>query len=198
MLNYNSIAPIYDLLKNCVFGKPIFKIQKAQLSEIQQEDLVLVIGGGTGYLLEHLHANVDYVDSSYRMIRSAQRRDTRSSVTFHCCRLEELKPIVKYDYIISDFFLDLFSDEDLAKVIDLIKSMLRITGRLIVKDFGVPKTCYQSWLSYSMHTFFRLTTQLKRKRFADLESVLLRNGFKLKDQVFVRKGFINSWVFSLR
>ena len=82
--DFNFIAPFYDVLARIVFGNAILKAQTTHLSEINENDQVLILGGGTGKLLEHIPFcdRVDYVEKSEKMIRIAKRRLVNRSVNF--------------------------------------------------------------------------------------------------------------------
>ncbi len=77
--NYNKIAKYYDLISRLVYGKAIIKAQVSLLKFIPANSSVLIIGGGTGWVLEELAKihqeglTIIYVENSSKMIALAQK-----------------------------------------------------------------------------------------------------------------------------
>src|SRR6187402_1340927 len=73
MNGFDRLAPVYDKLAGLVFGKAIVDAQLVFLDRVRAGDRILILGGGTGWLLEKLLrkqpvCEVWYVESSSRMI----------------------------------------------------------------------------------------------------------------------------------
>ena len=91
MNNFDSVARIYDGLSNLIFGKAIRRAQTAYLSDIRPGANVLVLGGGTGWLLSELSkvnptCKVWYIDASAKMIelsKEATRNAAHETVFIH-------------------------------------------------------------------------------------------------------------------
>jgi ubiquinone/menaquinone biosynthesis C-methylase UbiE len=52
--NYDRIARIYDKLSRMVFGKSIVRAQQSILPFITTPARMLIVGGGTGWILEEI------------------------------------------------------------------------------------------------------------------------------------------------
>ena len=50
---FDLVAPFYDALSRLVFGDQIVKSQTHFLHQVQKDDQVLILGGGTGQIFEH-------------------------------------------------------------------------------------------------------------------------------------------------
>jgi len=197
--DYNIIAPIYDFLKTLVFGRNILKSQTIHLGGIPSNHRILILGGGTGQVLEYLGAQtVDYVESSSRMIHRAEKRKYLVKAKFLCQQFEDFQSSEKYDVVISNYFLDLFSDLELAAVIEKIKNMIADDGALLVADFKRTDYWYHHFLEWSMHLFFRQVTGLKRRRLANIEKSLRDQGFTVHQRQLYFGGFIFSSVMVVR
>ena len=68
--NFNTIAPVYDFLAKMVFGRSLERAQAAFLSDLETKvkAKVLIVGGGTGKVLEllpeGLDLQIDYVEKA--------------------------------------------------------------------------------------------------------------------------------------
>src|SRR5690606_22865871 len=84
--NFDSIAPIYDGLSRLVFGNALQRAQTEHISLIPPNSNVLLIGGGSGWLLEQLLtysplAEVTYLEVSPKMLQLAQLRMSKQDST---------------------------------------------------------------------------------------------------------------------
>ena len=52
--NYNSIAKYYDTLSRVIYQRAIIKAQVFLIQFIKDNDRILLVGGGTGWILEEL------------------------------------------------------------------------------------------------------------------------------------------------
>ncbi|MFY0626539.1 MAG: class I SAM-dependent methyltransferase [Reichenbachiella sp.] len=182
MNNFNGVAPIYDFLARFVFGNTILKSQVYYLDEIKDGDSVLIIGGGTGRLLEYVRAKnvaIDYIEPSDKMVERAKKRNFRPSINFYKERFEDFKDSRDYDIIICPFFLDLFSEATLNETLSKIKGLLSKKGKVIVTDFSSHlDSWYSKILLRLMHLFFRWTASLESKMLFDIHKWVLTFGFE--------------------
>ncbi len=78
-MSFDWIAPYYDWLTRLVFGRSIRRAQRHFLGQIPPGARVLVVGGGTGWLLVDLLkrpavTHVTYLEASAVMLRLAQQK----------------------------------------------------------------------------------------------------------------------------
>ena len=57
--NYDNSAAFYDQLSQMVFGKALIRAQLYLLQQVPPNSTVLIVGGGTGWILEEL-SNIHY------------------------------------------------------------------------------------------------------------------------------------------
>lgn len=191
---FDPVAGIYDSLARLVFGSTILASQVEFLNEIKATDRVLILGGGTGKLLEHLLEceSIDFVEKSSKMIAKANDRKSIQPINFIECDFLAFESNQAYDVIICPFFLDCFDATHLNNVLDKIKMHLINDGRLLVTDFGINTP---HLLSKVMHLFFRATVNLESRKLLDIHSVILNHNFKLLNEKFYWKKVIFSRLY---
>src|SRR5687768_3937740 len=120
---FDILAPFYDLLARCFFGKSIRNSQLATLAFIPEDAVIVIIGGGTGWFLKELMATIKarkvvYIDSSEKMIALSKQKMASSplkieGIDFRLGTPFCIQPDEHFDVIITHFFLDLFTDAQL-------------------------------------------------------------------------------------
>ncbi|MES1218101.1 MAG: methyltransferase domain-containing protein, partial [Bacteroidota bacterium] len=86
--NYDKIAKYYDQLSRVVFGRTLIQAQKALLKFITPGTNILIIGGGTGIILEEISKiyssdlTITYVEISRNMIEIAEKRNWKQNEVY--------------------------------------------------------------------------------------------------------------------
>lgn len=196
--DFNAIAPYYDLLASIVFGRQLEKAQTTFLDQIKPESYVLIVGGGTGKVIEWLPNNhnlhIDYVELSEKMLLKAKKRDTKGNeFEFICSDAMEVQG--NYDLIIANFFLDCFSEKGIVGVLDHLKKVLKPEGKLLVTDFYPTESSSQKLLIRLMHIFFRTFSKLQASRLMNIHEEIKKSAFETKEIQFFREGTIFSAVY---
>lgn len=171
--NFDSIAFIYDWLGFLVFGKSLQSAQATFFDHIPNSAEVLILGGGTGHILNQLEMlnkslNVYYVEASQKMISKAERRGPfkNLSIYYENVRHDQIEDR-NYDVVITAFFLDVFESQKLPNEIQRIWNWVDRDGIWLFTDFVKTKVAWQKWLIQFMHFFFKLTTNLEGKELQD-------------------------------
>ncbi len=169
--NFNSIAFFYDPLSRLVYGKSIRNAQIHLLSFIPPEANVLIIGGGTGWIIDEvtkIHSSglrITYVDNSSKMIeRSRKRKTGRNQFTFVEATIEELLLEPKqYDAVLTPFVFDVFSQSTAKEVFFKLEQSLKSGGLWLYCDFQLTSTSkyWQKALIKLMYRFFRTTCKIE-------------------------------------
>jgi tRNA (cmo5U34)-methyltransferase len=198
--NFDLIAPLYDRLASIVFGNRIVRSQLCFLHTLSHAESVLVLGGGTGRFLPSLmrinrRCQIWYIDSSAEMIRRARQKVILPSrVHFIQGTEEDIPGEIKFDGVITFFFLDLFADEYLAALVEKISKSLRTDGLWLAADFvNKPRVWAQVMLKL-MYFFFRWTCGIKARVLPDWQLQFSHFGEVLHRKFFYA-GFIESCVF---
>jgi len=202
---FDRIAPVYDLLVGIVFGKSIRNAQLYFLSDIPKRSNVLILGGGTGWLLEELlkvnpDCNVWYVEASRKMLERTQKKiATRPTTCVHYIHGTEafLPQDISFDAVITNFYFDLFSSVSLHKVLNhIVKSMLP-HAVLLISDFTNTNVWRHRILLMIMYRFFRLVSGIESTHLPDWQNQLKHVGLgEVKSKLFYG-GFIKSSVYSM-
>lgn len=193
MADFNHVARFYDFLKRLVFANQIEKAAHYFLHHIPSNANILIVGGGTGKLLESFKSShqVKYIELSSVMIRKAKQVKTQSSVEFIRADILDWSSTEKFDYIITPFILDCFDEIQLIQIFTKLRSFLRKNGKWIHTDF-YPKNIFQKLLIRVMYVFFNLTTNLETRKLADFDLIFKNSGFKCK----IKATFFHSMVES--
>lgn len=197
MLNFNTVSPVYDLLARMVFGKTLEKAKISQLGSISDGQTILFIGGGTGATLNYLNGHfnklkVDYVEMSSGMIKKAKMRSTGNlSIDFHNLPIEDFEGH-DYDIVLTEFFFDLFSTEEIDKLVLHISNKLGPDGLWIDTDFRNTSNILHKTLMAATYMFFRMMVNLKVKRLVDHTDLLGKNKLTVKSEKIFRDGLVTS------
>lgn len=193
--NFDTVAPFYDQLVQLVFGKQMKKSQVQFLDSIPPGSTLLILGGGTGWILDEIFAHtrdcqIYYVERSQAMLERAKARGKGHNVTFVHGGWEHL-PAVAFDVVITHYILDIFSDETLQHVCDAVSAKLKEDGTWLVSDF----VCSRIWhhgMIWVMYRFFRVMCGIDATKLPDWQGCLARTGFVPREYEFFYGGFMKS------
>lgn len=175
--NFDRIAFLYDRLAKLIFSSSIKNAQLVHLDVIPDKGKVLIIGGGTGWILNEifkkkLDVHITYIELSQKMLHSSKRSVSKSKVSqvhFIHGDEESLKLLKsQFDVIITNFFLDVFQEKRLLKVMYDLKLLLNQDGFWINTDFVKHyDSGYNFWkrgLIKIMYIFFRILCNVEGSR----------------------------------
>ncbi|MEQ6121568.1 class I SAM-dependent methyltransferase [Reichenbachiella sp. MALMAid0571] len=206
--DFDLVAPYYDRLAQFVFGDTIHKAQIEFLHLLDSASKILILGGGTGWILQELierkkGAEIFYVEKSSKMIELARSQfDSKSRLNIHFIHspFEDWKSEMDFDVVICNFFLDVFTQEKLnGCILPRLKSLLSPEGRLIVTDFQNKQNLFwQRLLLWVMHVFFGKVSRLESSKLTDLSTSLNPAGFVLEKEKLFYKQMIFSQIYCSR
>lgn len=200
--NFNRIAGWYDRLASVFSGGRIKKSQLHFLPILHDRKNILVLGGGTGWIIQSILSyapgcRVVYIDASAAMIRRARKMcgaDRR--VTFIIGTENDIPQSEVFDAVITNFYLDLFAQRDLERMVTVVDGYLDKSAIWIATDFISARTWHQVLLKV-LYQFFRITTGLQTQTLPAWESELSRR-YQEKQRSKFFSGFIQSSVFYCR
>jgi len=203
MKNFDFVAPFYDMLSSLVFGKAMHSAQTRFLRDIVPGANVLILGGGTGWLLAELLAinptcKVWYIEASSKMIKLSKKKveKTTSKVIFIHGTENSLPEGIVFDAVITHFFFDLFSTQECKQIISTIRPTVHANTIWLITDF-VKTTWWHGAMLEVMYRFFSVVSGIKANSLSEWESVMEQVGFiEVKSQRTYGK-FIKSTLFSL-
>ena len=199
---FDSIAAVYDLLARMVFGKSIVQAQTAFLDQVESRDKVLILGGGTGWLLKELlivqpDCEVWYIESSSKMLEMAKRKCGNHSSVHFILGTHQSIPLITFDVVILNFFLDLFSPEALDELIERLKIASKVDGTWLVADFEDEGKWWQRILLNVMIVFFRITCGIDINGLPPWRSALASCGLRETAHLSFFRGFIRACSFKI-
>lgn len=200
-VNFDAVALIYDRLSKWVFGNTLMEAQVYFLNCIAANSNVLILGGGSGELLQRLlsvqpSCYVCYVDASAKMIELTRRRvGDLNNVTFIHGTENDIPVDVHADVVITNFYFDLFSESSLQRVIEKVKSHTKPEAIWLATDFVKTDRLTDKVLLKLMYTFFRVTSGIEAKDLPEWEKEMGRN-FTATTSKYFRGGFVRSVVYS--
>lgn len=203
--NFDLLAPLYDFLAFLVYGRSIKGVQKALIKKISPGKKVLLVGGGTGWLIRELYEQVPpsdlfYVDASAKMIQMSRKvlkkldPSFQQKVNLIQDQFENLVLPTDFDVVICFFFFDLFEKEAFAAVFDQLDNCLKKGGSFLVADFFIGKgKNWQRLLVRAMYAFFRVFSQLKNRSLPPVQMAFEEKTYRLIFQKSYFKGFIKGF-----
>jgi SAM-dependent methyltransferase len=160
---YDRVAFLYDAVVKLFFGSKLLQIQASALSKIDPVSSVLIVGGGTGAILDllinqqHLE-RIFYWEASQKMLLKAQKRlpnSSNSRVTFF--RDIDAAGNIEVDLILLPFVLDCYPSIGLQNLLKKCILLLRPHGNIVIVDFNLDKAFgYQK--TFIKDFFIRLLT----------------------------------------
>lgn len=195
MRGFDFLAPVYDKLAQFIFGNAIKNATTAHLDRIEDGDKVLILGGGTGWILEKLpqmNIEVAYVELSQKMLLKAKSRKINYKVSFIYGSYTDV-PDEVYDIIITPFFLDLFTTGHSEKIVSLLRNKLRKSGFWINVDFTLTSILWQKAMIYIMYRFFRFCCNIEATRLPDYKRIFKK--FNKKAEQHFYHGMLISTVY---
>lgn len=202
--NYNVIAPFYDNLSRLIYRNAIVNAQKLLVDAIPANSAILIIGGGTGWILEEISKKhpaglqITYVDISEKMIALARPRNTGSNnVVFLNNDIQDVAINDMFDIVITPFILDNFATATLNIVFDKIDSCLVPGGLWLFSDFRVSdnRNLWQRFLLRTMYLFFKILCNIEANELPDTNSLFNKNGYKVISSKTFFKNFICSCIY---
>ena len=207
---YNNAAFFYDRLARLVFDNKLLQAQAAYLHLVPADARVLIIGGGTGWLLEELarvlpggKLSITYVEAAPAMVALAQQRILKSKVledapfliNFMTAPIESVMLDGNYDVVITPFLFDNFSDYDAGAIVSKVQQHLAPRALWLYTDFRDNGNRKHRLLLKIMYRFFSLICGVKANRLPDMFRVFDKHGFiALHGKAFIN-GFVESKVY---
>lgn len=184
-MNYNYIAPYYDVLSRLCFLNRQQKAHKIILNHLKSNDKILWLGGGSGWFLKEIDnleikLSIDYVEVSSVMMEKAKERKLKN-ISIHFIQEDILKfiPNQEYDVIITAFIFDHFQVNECEMMFNRFNSFLRPNGIWVYIDFNEVQNHFQRLLTHSMVLFFSVIAGIKTNDFPKID--YLFDEYKLID-----------------
>jgi ubiquinone/menaquinone biosynthesis C-methylase UbiE len=197
--DFDKLAFVYDKIAHVIFGKSIVQSQIFFLHEIPEGSRVLILGGGTGWILEKLmeakpSVEVCYIEASQNMISLARGRMQNHKRIQFIHGTENEIPSEAFDAVITNFYLDLFEGQSLKQVLQKIKRSLAPNSKWLIADF-VDKNWWHRLMLKIMYLFFTATTKIEAGKLPDWNTAVVQMGGTKRDSKFFYGDFIETAIF---
>lgn len=206
-MSFDLLAPHYRWMELVLAGGKLQRCRTAFLDQVSPCRNALLLGEGNGRFLRECRrklprAQITCVDASARMLDSARRRVQRAGLNpaeIEFVRADALgwsSRRREFDLIVTHFFLDCFSPEQLEKVIGLAAATATPNALWLLSDFqippaGLPRRRAQA-IHWLMYTFFRIVTRLPARRLTSPDPFLEAQGFQLAERCVSDWGLLRS------
>lgn len=212
--NYDKIARYYDRLSRLVFFKSQVNAQIHQLRYLPEKGRILIVGGGTGWILEEIAKVIPeglhlvYVEISAKMMALSKERSVAgNTVEFVNLGIEDFSTDQPFDVICTPFLFDNFGEENAVMVFHHLDSMLRKGGLWFHTDFDLAinkgrgdvrqpdngdwwKTVFLAL----MYRFFKLVANVEASKLINMNPYFEAAGYKVLEQKHYYRKFIQSLV----
>jgi len=180
-----------------VFGKTLNNASLCFKKEFRSAENILIVGGGTGLVLDHLSSDskVVYVDSSSKMLELSKKRNFTCEVLFVHQSIIDFESTQKFDLVIYNFVLDLFKPDQIDHLLTKANGLLSDTGSMIIADFRPNDKQVWLWEKLLLRTiivFFRLTARHHMWSIFNIESIIKPSDF----QLVTHKEYFSGMVFA--
>lgn len=196
---FNLLAPVYDQLARLVFGKNIDQSQCHFFGTVRDVKSALVVGGGTGrffnaYFQQHPESLLVFVEKSPAMLAKARlRRATGMNILFVESDFRRYGEGGSYDLVLLPFFLDMFTNESVSDIVELLGRLSSRHTQVIVTDFvHQEKRGWKSLVIKGMYLFFRLTCDIEAHRLPNWQQIFEANGWNINETATYAKGTIGT------
>lgn len=200
--NYDNSASFYDALSRLVFGRALVNAQVYLLPYIPQNANVLVIGGGTGWILDEITRihpsglNITYVEISANMMALSSKRNIGGNkVVFINKAIQQAELSPSFDVVITPFLFDNFTEAHLPGVFGHIHRALKPGGLWLYTDFQLTGRWWQYLLLKSMLLFFKVLCGVESWRLPDVGKQFASFGYSTVEEKSFFKDFVVSRVY---
>jgi len=197
--NFNNSAWFYDRLSRLVYGKALIGAQVYLLQCVLPNSNILIIGGGTGWILEELtkihpaSLNITYAEVAPKMIALSQKRNIGNNhVVFINDAIENISLSADFDVVITPFLFDNFTEQTALQVFEHIHQLLKPNGLWLNCDFQHSGKWWQGVLLRSMILFFRVVCDIEASQLPDIEKHFDKHGYKM----VARQTFYDDFIIS--
>jgi ubiquinone/menaquinone biosynthesis C-methylase UbiE len=200
--NYNNSARFYDGLARLVYGKALVNAQVYLLKHIPPNSKILIVGGGTGWVLEELtriHSSglqITYVEISVNMmVRSKKRNIGNNHITFINDAIENVNLPADFDVVLTPFLLDNFTEQNLNKIFNSINTLLKPTALWLNASFQLTGKWWQPFLLQSMFVFFKILCSIEASKLPGINKLFEDADYQLLEEKSFFGEFIGTRVY---
>ena len=206
--NFNRLARIYRWMEFFSFGPWLMRCRCAFLNECLTSRYALALGDGDGrftarLLRENPAILIDAVDTSPAMLKALSSRAKTHAArirTFQSDARSWLPANLPYDLIITHFFLDCFSTDEVKALASTLGNAVSPGCLWIISEFAIPEDRFGRLVAqpvvWTLYRAFGWLTGLQVRTLSDHHFALLQAGFTLEKHRRLLSGLLISEVWS--
>jgi len=206
-VNFDRIARPYWLLEYITLGRALERTREHFLSALKDAKNALVLGDGDGRFLaklleENPQLRATAVDTSVTMLHLLGRRCERYADRLQIQRADVRRSlphgVEPYDLVVTHFFLDCLTSDELRLLVQRVKSLLAPCALWVVSDFRIPKGVLRlpAWLFVGgLYLCFRALTGLRTTHLPNHAAVMTNAGFVRIDRRFLLGGVLTTEIW---
>lgn len=202
--NYDPVAFYYDRLSKLIFGNAIKESQRFLINAIKEKSKILIVGGGTGWIIEEISARyssgleITYIESSKNMIAlSKMQYHGENKIEYINRSIFDVEINNQYDVVITPFILDNFTDANIDAILDKINKQVVKDGLWLHADFQntIHNSLWQKLLLKCMYLFFKLTCNIEAFKLSETKLKFEKGGYKIISSKMFYSNFICSIIY---
>jgi SAM-dependent methyltransferase len=209
--NFDRVALVYRWMEYLSFGSMLERCRFQFLNRCAKARHALVLGDGDGRFTARLFrvnpiVKVDAVDGSTAMLAALRRRaliaDVRADArlqTIHADLRSWTPDGNAYDLVVSHFFLDCLTDQDVQDLVRRVVPHLAPNAEWLVSEFAVPPGRWRARFSRLLIRFlyfaFARWTGLEVKQIPDFAAAFKQHGFQRMTRATFQGGLLTSEVW---
>lgn len=214
-MSFDTLAPIYRSMERLTAGRKLQKARTEFLDMIPVPRCILTVGEGHGpFLLECCRrfpeASIICVDASKAMMAQAQQALKESGVNaarvqwVHADVFTWEPPVASFDLIVTHFFLDCFTEEQIRTLVPRISRAADRDASWLLADFQVPQGFWRRLRSRLilavLYLFFGIMTRVSARKLTAPDPFLQQAGWRLQRRAEYEWGLLKSdwWVADTR
>ena len=212
-MSFDFLAPHYRWMEWILAGGKLQHCRTFYLDVIPAPQQVLLVGEGNGrFLIKLLRkypaAKITCVDASEAMLAQARARLAKAGLApanvqwIHANFLEWQPPKEKFDLIVTCFFLDCFTSEQVSQVVETLARSARPNANWLLADFCEPPSGWAKWRAAAilsvMYLFFRVVTKIPAARLVVPDGELMKHHFILEQRSTFECGLLHSDLWTCR
>ena len=204
---YRIIGPLYDFLSNLYSGRSIHHCKIAMINKdnIKKGDRVLFAGVGHGLdaiQAAELGANVTVVDLSETMLNQFRQKLKRNNPKLKIRQVHsdilEFNEFKKYDMVVANFFLNVFYQEMMTKVLEQLVRLGKPGAKIVVGDFSYPtgnifSRAFKVIYWYGAVLFFWIVARNAVHNIYNYPEFMERVGLVIKEKKYYKLGIVNCY-----
>lgn len=209
-MSFDRLAPHYRWMEAVLAGGMLQRCRTRWLPAVRDARRALLVGEGHGRMLEACaralpRCEFTVLDRSEGMLRQAQRRWRRLGrtppATFQAVDVRTWTAAgCDFDLVVTNFFLDCFAPDELARVIAGISAAASPSAHWLVSDFAVPETGWRRVRARAVlalaYGFFRTATDISARRVTPPDDALCAAGFQLEGREVFNHGLLHADLWS--